>query len=249
MLPTPGDAPDDVLIVDGVERVYGEGETAVAALRGVSFVIRRGELVSLVGPSGCGKSTLLNLIGCLDRPTRGRVVIEGEDVGTLSEDRLARVRNLRIGFIFQTHNLLPRLTAQANVELPLMYAGRPPAERQMLAARHLERVGLAHRRDHLPSMMSGGERQRVAIARALVMNPSLLLADEPTGSLDTRTGADIMALVESLNRGGSTILLVTHDPELARRADRTLTMRDGCLLSDLPNPPLASEGAADGRPP
>ena len=227
---------DEVLRLDNVERRYGEGDATVHALRGVSFAIHRGELVSMVGPSGCGKSTLLNLIGCLDRPTRGRVLIEGEDVSTLDEERLARVRNQRIGFIFQTHNLLSRLTAQANVELPLMYAGRPKAERAAMATQQLERVGLGHRRDHLPSMMSGGERQRVAIARALVMSPSLLLADEPTGSLDTRTGGEIVALIESLNKSGSTILLVTHDADLARRADRMLAMRDGMLVSDTVNP-------------
>jgi putative ABC transport system ATP-binding protein len=220
----------DVLRLESVERTYGEGDAAVRALRGVSFAIARGEFVSLIGPSGCGKSTLLNLIGCLDRPSAGRVWLEDEDVAAYPDDRLAQIRNRRIGFIFQTHNLLPRMTARVNVEVPLMYAGLPRAERRRLALEHLEKVGLAHRAGHLPAQMSGGERQRVAIARALVMNPSLLLADEPTGSLDTRTGQEIMGLIESLNRAGSTILLVTHDPEMARRADRILSMRDGALV-------------------
>lgn len=219
----------DVLCIQDVERIYGEGRAAVHALRGITFTMGKGEFVSLVGPSGCGKSTLLNLIGCLDRPTSGQVLIEGEDAATQTDDRLAVMRNRRIGFIFQTHNLLPRMTAQMNVELPLMYAGRTHAERRVLARDQLVRVGLAERGHHLPAQLSGGERQRVAIARALVMAPSLLLADEPTGSLDTETGHDIMQLIQSLNKSGSTILLVTHDPDISALADRVLRMRDGRL--------------------
>ncbi len=227
-----GEASDEVLILDDVHRRYGDGPAAVGAVRGVSFGIRRGEFVSLVGPSGCGKSTLMNLIGCLDRPTGGRVLLEGEDVAQLTDDALALVRNRRIGFIFQTHNLLTRMTAQANVELPLMYAGRPRPERRTRAQDMLGLVGLAHRASHLPTGLSGGERQRVAIARALVMNPSLLLADEPTGSLDTTTGLEIMRLIESLHAGGSTVLMVTHDMAMAARANRVLHMRDGVLVNE-----------------
>lgn len=221
-----------VVEVDSVVRVHGTGDAAVEALRGVSFTIARGEFVALVGPSGCGKSTLLNLIGCLDRPTRGRVLLEGRDVGTLEDDDLAHIRNRRIGFVFQAHNLLPRLTALANVELPMVYAGVPRAERRQRAREHLARVGLENRLSHLPAQMSGGERQRVAIARSLVLSPAVLLADEPTGNLDTARGREILEIIEALGKEGTTTLMVTHDVEMASHADRILSMRDGLIVGE-----------------
>ena len=227
-----GDSRAAVVRVDSVTRIHGSGEAAVEALRGVSFSIARGEFVALVGPSGCGKSTLLNLIGCLDRPTRGQVLLEGRDVGVLPDDELARMRNRRIGFVFQAHNLLPRLTATANVELPMVYASMGRAERQARAREQLGRMGLEHRLRHLPAQLSGGERQRVAIARALVLSPILLLADEPTGNLDTARGREIMEIIEELSRGGTTTLMVTHDFEMAGHADRIITMRDGLIVGE-----------------
>ncbi len=216
-----------VVQVEGVEKIHGEGAGAVHALQGVSLAIGAGEFVALVGPSGCGKSTLLNLIGCLDRPTRGTIRIDGDDVSRFDDDRLAAIRNRRIGFVFQFHNLLPRLTAQANVELPLVYAGVRPAERTGKAAEQLVRMGLEGRVTHLPSQLSGGERQRVAIARALVLEPSIVLADEPTGNLDTARGQEILDVLRGLARGGTSILMVTHDRDMAAQADRVLSMRDG----------------------
>jgi len=199
-------------------------------VRGVSFSLERGEFVALVGPSGCGKSTLLNLIGCLDRPTSGTVRLQDRNVETLSDDELATIRNRRIGFVFQFHNLLPRLDAQANVELPMLYAGVDRAARRERARAQLDRMGLADRVGHLPSQLSGGERQRVAIARALVMEPSLVLADEPTGNLDTKRGWEILEILRGLAATGTTVLMVTHDTEMAASASRILTMRDGVLV-------------------
>ncbi len=218
-----------VLALDDVYKRHGEGATAVEAVRGVSFRIAEGEFVALVGPSGCGKSTLLNLIGCLDRPSAGRIQLGDVDVSSLDDDALARVRNRNIGFVFQSHNLLPRLDAVSNVELPMVYAGLERAARRMRALQELERVGLRDRASHLPTQLSGGESQRVAIARALVLRPSLLLADEPTGNLDSARGAEVIDMVEALNREGMTILMVTHDLGLAQRAHRVLHMRDGRL--------------------
>jgi putative ABC transport system ATP-binding protein len=211
----------------GLRKEHRMALTTVHALRGVSLELRRGDFVAVVGPSGSGKSTLMNLLGLLDRPTEGSYFLAGQDVLALDPDRRADVRNRRIGFIFQTFSLLARSTALENVELPLVYAGVRKRERQRRAAAALASVGLADRRDHWPSQLSGGEQQRVAIARALVNDPLLILADEPTGSLDSRTGLEILAHLQALNDAGRTIVLVTHDPAVARLAKRVVAMRDG----------------------
>jgi putative ABC transport system ATP-binding protein len=212
-----------------VTRAFPIGDGAVRALDHVDLAIQRGEFVAIMGASGSGKSTLLNILGCLDRPTSGTYRLEGTEVGTLSEDALAAVRQQRIGFIFQFFHLIPRLTATRNVELPMIFAGVPAAERQARAHVALAGVGLEHRAAHRPDQLSGGERQRVAIARAIVMRPSVLLADEPTGNLDSASGAGIVQLLETMNAGGLTVVLVTHDPEVGRHAQRILEMRDGRL--------------------
>jgi len=217
-----------------IERHYRMGDTIVRALDGVSLSIASGEYVSVVGPSGSGKSTLMNLLGCLDVPTAGRYVLAGEDVAGLGRDRLAEVRNRRIGFVFQSFNLLPRVSALENVELPLVYAGVPRRRRHEIAREMLDRVSLSDRSHHVPNELSGGQRQRVAIARALAGGPSVLLADEPTGALDTKTGVEIMALFRELNEGGVTLIVVTHDPDVARQADRVVQVRDGKVLQDVP---------------
>lgn len=213
-------------------RHYPSPGGAVAAVDGMTLRIERGEFVSLLGPSGCGKSTLLNLLGCLDRPTAGELLIDGEPVSGLDDDELARLRNRKIGFVFQHYHLLPRMSALKNVELPLMYAGVTPAERRQRALTGLAQVGLSERAGHTPGQLSGGESQRVAIARALAMEPSLILADEPTGNLDTRTGDEIMSLFERINRQGTTLVMVTHSPEMAARSKRILRLRDGHVQSD-----------------
>jgi putative ABC transport system ATP-binding protein len=215
-----------VIKVQNLTKTYQMGESDVQALRGVSFVVERGEFVALMGPSGSGKSTLMHLLGCLDRPTDGVYWLDGQDVGGLSRREQAAVRNERIGFVFQTFNLLPRMSALDNVAMPLMYRGRAKQVRER-ATEALERVGLAERVHHRPTEMSGGQRQRVAVARALVTNPALILADEPTGNLDSKTGADIMALLTELNGENRTIILVTHDTAVAAYARRTLRMQDG----------------------
>jgi putative ABC transport system ATP-binding protein len=217
-----------------ITRHYRMGETTVRALDGVSLTVGAGEYVSVVGPSGSGKSTLMNLVGCLDTPTTGRYLLAGEDVAGLSRDRLAEVRNRRIGFVFQSFNLLPRVSASENVELPLVYAGIPRRRRREIAHAVLERVGLGDREHHVPNELSGGQRQRVAIARALAGEPSVLLADEPTGALDSKTGVEIMALFRELNVGGVTLVVVTHDPDVARQANRVIQVRDGKVLQDVP---------------
>ena len=223
-----------VIRLEGVEKVYQTGEVAVKAVRGVSLAVGPGEFVAVMGASGSGKSTLMNLIGCLDRPTAGRYWLDGQEVGALTKNELAQVRNQRLGFVFQGFNLLARTSALENVELPLLYApaghGRRELRRRSLAA--LEQVGLADRAEHHPSQLSGGQQQRVAIARALVNAPALLLADEPTGNLDTCTSLEIMAIFQELNRKGMTILMVTHELDIARYCRREITMRDGRVIAD-----------------
>jgi len=211
---------------------YPLGTQIVHALRGVSVVIRAGEMVAVMGPSGSGKSTFMTILGCLDTATAGRYLLEGRDVSDVDDDELSMIRNRRIGFVFQQFNLLPRISAQANVELPLLYRDVAPAERSARARAMLRAVGLQGRESHRPAQLSGGEQQRVAIARALVNDPALLLADEPTGNLDTRTSIGIMAILQELHRGGLTVVVVTHEPDIAQYAERILTFRDGQLIGD-----------------
>jgi putative ABC transport system ATP-binding protein len=215
---------------------YVMGSEEIHALSGVSLEIERGEYVAIMGPSGSGKSTLMNLIGCLDTPSKGSYLLNGKQVSQMNDDELARIRNEEIGFVFQTFNLLPRATALHNVELPLVYAGVPSAERQNRARGSLEKVELADRMMHRPNQLSGGQRQRVAIARALVNNPSILLADEPTGNLDSKTGVEIMALFARLHSAGNTIVLVTHEADIAAHAHRILHIRDGKISEDVRRP-------------
>jgi putative ABC transport system ATP-binding protein len=225
--------PDIVILTHRLTREYDMGGEVVRALRGVEIQIRRNEFVAVMGPSGSGKSTLMNLIGCLDTPSAGEYWLNGQKVSDLSDDELARIRNKEIGFVFQTFNLLPRADALHNVELPLIYAGQGAKARRAAAARALQRVGLGDRMDHRPSELSGGQRQRVAIARALVNNPSILLADEPTGNLDSATGEEIMKLFEELWQTGQTIVLVTHEHDIAAHARRQIHLRDGIVERDV----------------
>ena len=219
--------------LENVARRFQVGPTTVDALRGVSFSVTAGETLAIIGPSGSGKSTLMNILGLLDRPSSGSHRFEGREVSGLGEEELAGLRNQRIGFVFQTFNLLPRMNARANVELPLVYAGVAPAERRARAEKALAAVELTDRMMHAPNELSGGQRQRVAIARALVNEPAILLADEPTGNLDTKVGAEIMRLFRSLNESrGVTVITVTHDPEIAAQSRRIVTMRDGEIVSD-----------------
>lgn len=225
-------ADDEIVRLEDVTKVYGSGAAEVRALDGVSVCIQRHEYVAVVGPSGSGKSTLMNIIGCLDRPTSGAYWLQGQRVSGLTPNDLAAVRNRSIGFVFQTFNLLPRATALKNVELPMVYAGRSRRERRRRALECLQKVGLEGRVGHRPAQLSGGECQRVAIARALVNDPALLLADEPTGNLDSQSGAEILDLFDELHAGGATLVVVTHDPEVAARARRVVSMRDGKIVSD-----------------
>ena len=236
-----------IIQVSDLKKIYQMGSTEVHALAGVSFDVLENEYIAIMGPSGSGKSTMMNLIGCLDTPTSGQYILNNQDVSQLDDAELAEVRNREIGFVFQTFNLLPRTDCLSNVELPLIYSGVKTSERRERASRTLERVGLGDRLDHKPNELSGGQRQRVAIARALVNNPSILLADEPTGNLDTKTGEEILMLFEELYRMGNTILLVTHEDEIAGHARRTIRLRDGRIESDerVENPVLENVQLVD----
>jgi putative ABC transport system ATP-binding protein len=218
--------------ITDVYKTYAMGDNIVNALAGVNLSVNDGEFVAIMGPSGSGKSTLMNILGCLDRPSKGSYMLDGREVSEYSDDELAATRNKKIGFVFQSFNLLPRMSSLQNVALPMVYAGAPEKERLEKAAAALGRVGLAERVDHRPNELSGGQRQRVAIARALVNNPSIVMADEPTGNLDSKSGRDIMAMFKELNAEGRTIILVTHEPEIADEAKREIFVRDGLIVKD-----------------
>ncbi|HVN50083.1 MAG TPA: ABC transporter ATP-binding protein [Acidimicrobiales bacterium] len=246
-LPQPGrarqPAPHEVIVVRKVVKTYTLGEIAVHALRGVSLAIDRGDFVAIMGASGSGKSTLMNILGCLDLPTSGRYLLDGVDVRGMTEDELADVRNRKIGFVFQSFNLIPRTSALANVELPMVYAGMKPKDRRRRAERALQIVGLSDRLDHMPSELSGGQQQRVAVARAIATNPAIILADEPTGNLDTSATHEVMDVFSQLNAGGRTVILITHEDEVARYAKRVVRLRDGEIVDD------HRLSAVDGPPP
>lgn len=232
---------DPIIELKDVRRIYQMGTQTVKALDGANIVVYPGEYVAIMGPSGSGKSTMMNVIGCLDVPSSGTYILNGQDVSDMNDDELAEARNREIGFVFQTFNLLPRVNCLQNVELPLIYAGISRSKRREMAEKALENVGLADRMDHKPNELSGGQRQRVAVARALVNNPSILLADEPTGNLDSKTGIEIMHLFEALHQAGNTILVVTHEEEIAQHARRIVRLRDGKIETDekVENPTLA----------
>jgi putative ABC transport system ATP-binding protein len=241
-------APEAVIVTRGLTKEYVLGAETVRALRGVNLQVDRNEYIAIMGPSGSGKSTLMNLIGCLDSPTGGEYILNGQSVAGLTDDQLAGIRNREIGFVFQTFNLLPRGSALDNVALPLIYAGVPRAERKERAAAALAAVELGNRMDHRPNELSGGQRQRVAIARALVTRPSILLADEPTGNLDSRTSDEIMALFERLHEDGQTIIMVTHEPDIAAHTERLVVLRDGLIESDERNHSRLSAGGGRALP-
>jgi putative ABC transport system ATP-binding protein len=234
-------AENSVLIrLEDVAKTYRLGDVEVFALRGVSLTVEQGEFVAIMGASGSGKSTLMNIVGCLDRPTAGRYLLAGENVSRMNRDQLAEIRNQTLGFVFQTFNLLSRTSAFENVELPLLYMGVSSRERRRRAEEALRRVGLADRMDHHPNQLSGGQQQRVAIARALVSNPKVILADEPTGNLDSQTSVEIMALFQELWRSGITLVLVTHEPDIATFTSRVLVMKDGLVRSDQRQQPIVA---------
>lgn len=229
----------EVIVIKDIKKTYVNGKLQVPVLHGINLTIYEGEFTSIMGPSGSGKSTFMNILGCLDRPTSGSYRLDGEEVADLSDDELAYVRNKRIGFVFQSFNLLPKLTAQENVALPMIYAGVSKGERNARAAELLTSLGLGERLDHLPSELSGGQRQRVAIARALANNPSIIMADEPTGNLDSKSSVDVMNIFTRLYEEGRTIILVTHEPDIATYASRNVVLRDGLIEEDKPNPHMA----------
>lgn len=223
-----------IIEIENLKKIYDTGSIQVEALKSVNLNVDKNEYVAIMGASGSGKSTLMNIIGCLDRMTSGRYILDGEDVSKLNDTQLAEIRNKKIGFVFQAFNLLPRLTALGNVELPMIYAGIPSSQRHKRAKEALEKVGLSERMHHKPNELSGGQKQRVAIARALVNNPAILLADEPTGNLDTKSSIEIMDIFESLNDEGVTIVMVTHEPDIAAHTKRNVVFRDGEIISDNP---------------
>jgi putative ABC transport system ATP-binding protein len=224
-----------IISMNQIRKVYDTGKVKVEALKGIDLQIDEGELVAIVGPSGSGKSTLMNLLGCLDTPSSGEYQLAGENVAGVTRDQLAEIRNRRVGFVFQNFNLLPHITSLENVELPMLFGGMKPSERRSRAEELLQRVGLGERGEHRPTELSGGQMQRVAIARALAMNPDIVLADEPTGNLDTTSGGDIMSLFTDLWKQGRTLIIITHDPALAKRASRVVEVRDGVIISDQRN--------------
>ena len=239
-------APPSLIEIENLSKAYQMGDVRVNALDRVSFSIEQGDFVAVMGSSGSGKSTLMNILGCLDQPTSGRYVLAGNEVSALDAKALAKVRNQTLGFVFQSFNLLPRTSAQENVELPMLYAGVGSAERKKRATEALDRVGLKSRLHHHPNQMSGGQQQRVAIARALVSRPKVILADEPTGNLDSRTSDDVMVLFQELGRSGITLVVVTHEPDIAEYASRVMVMKDGRVLSDTRQEPrLAVAGAVE----
>ena len=229
-----------MITLEGITKVYLAGEVEVAALKGISLHIPAGEFVAIMGPSGSGKSTLMNVIGCLDQPSSGRYILDGYDVSALTDDQLAWIRNRKIGFVFQSYNLIPRASAVHNVEMPLIYAG-DSQQRHERAMAALESVGLLQRAGHLPNELSGGQQQRVAVARALVTDPAILLADEPTGNLDSESSLEILKLLSDLNQQGRTIVLITHEPDIAAFAQRVVRLRDGVIVSDERQPQQADE--------
>ena len=237
-----------IIQIKELGKIYDTGKVQVEALKNVNLCIDKNEFVSIMGPSGSGKSTFMNIVGCLDRATSGYYELDGVDISGLDDTELAGIRNLKIGFVFQSFNLLPRITALQNVEMPMIYAGVGKKERRRKAVEALEKVSLVERMDHKPNELSGGQKQRVAIARALVNNPAILLADEPTGNLDTASGEDIMAIFQGLNREGVTIVLVTHEPDIAQHTKRIITFRDGFLMSDVPvEKPIDARLLIEGR--